>query len=67
MYYDQTDPYGGGYYDPYDPGGTTTDPTGTTGTSTTRPPPKLGGHGWWVLVGGVWRWVTEPISRTISP
>jgi hypothetical protein len=30
-----------------------------------NPEPLLipGGDGWWQLVGGVWRWMTEPLPR----
>jgi hypothetical protein len=42
------------YDDPFDPFATTTNLT---------PPRDPGGNGWWQLVGGVWRWMTEPLPR----
>ena len=67
-YYDSADPYGDPYYyDPYSGG--TTDPntgTGSGSTSSTRPGDP-GGNGWWAFINGAWRWVTDPISRNISP
>ena len=54
MYNDPTNPY-------EDP---TTPPTSTNTYPNYGDPD---GNGWWELVGGVWRWMTEPLPRTATP
>ena len=48
-----------------DTGGTD---SGTTGGSDPTNPPrwKPGPNGWWQFFDGVWRWMTEPVPRTIA-
>jgi hypothetical protein len=63
----QDDPTGGGGGG----GGDTGDggvPTGDTGGTDPYNPPtyKPTPNGWWTFIGGVWRWMTEGVPRTVQ-
>ena len=58
MYNDPTNPYGSEY--PGYTGGTADDDSVQTYYSYGTPE----GDGYWKLIGGVWRWITEPLART---
>jgi hypothetical protein len=61
MYNDPTNPY---YEDPAYTGGT--GDTGDTTTQTDRPYGDPDDNGYWAFIGGVWRWLTEPLGRTTT-
>ena len=75
MWYNSADPY----YDPYGGGGGGDygggggdgggEDTGITGGSDPTSPPTLrpGPNGWWEFIGGVWRWMTDPVPRALTP
>lgn len=60
MYKDPANPYG-----IYDSGytGETEEPGEVQPDETLLNP---GGDGYWWLVSGVWRWITEPLGRTAT-
>ena len=54
MYNDSTNPY---EYPDY---------TGGTTTQTTTQFGDPDGNGYWALIGGMWRWITEPLARSAT-
>ena len=49
--------------DPTDPFGP---PPGDGNPDEKDPMEGVAGPGWWALIDGVWRWMTDPVPKTVT-